>query len=716
MKSKIRKYLIYIVKFAKSPNKKTIVKELSREIREKGLIIGIKSLLHKKIHLKGNYYNQLHYDIKNVLIEKFDKATKVRLPLALSPKVSIIIPMYNQLEFTYNCVFSIYKNNEFKDYEIIIADDNSTDDSNLLKEYFEHIVIIKNEINLGFIKNCNNAASKAKGEYLVFLNNDTQVQKDWLIELLNVFKNFDKAGLAGSKLIYPDGRLQEAGGIIWKDGSGWNYGNRDDPSKPEYNYIKEADYISGASIMIPTVLWKELGGFDEIYSPAYNEDSDLCFRIRKNGYKVIYQPFSEVVHFEGVSHGKDVKKGVKQYQVINQKKFLDRWQSELIKKSPNGENVFYERDRTNGKKHVMVIDHYLPTVDKDAGSRTISNFMEVMLELGYSVKFLGENQNSSRHYEKLFQEKGVEVLFGFEYNFYDQSWKNYLLKYMDNFDAFVLSRSSVCMPIISFLRSHNYKGNIIYYGHDLGYLRMAQEALIKNDQELSKRAKRIKSEEDFMYENADNSLVISQEESDYLKKYIVKPLHYVPPYFFDVAPAIPSYGSREGILFVGGFNHPPNRDAILWFLNEIYEPVFNENIRLTIAGSKMPKEIYDYKNRFSSLKVLTDVSNEELDDLYSKARIAIVPLKFGAGVKGKVIEAMAKGVPIVGTDVAFEGMPKEEGFLYKGINAPQEIRDEIIAMYSNKEKWERYSEFGKQYVRYNFNKESMKRVFRNIIG
>ncbi|MCD6011428.1 MAG: putative glycosyltransferase [Flavipsychrobacter sp.] len=717
MRNKLRKYKAYLVKFAESPDKKTIIKDLTSEIKNKGVITGFRSYLHKKVHLKGGLLSSEPKEYVKPEIEKFDVSAKVCLPHNEHPRVSIIIPMYNQLEYSCDCVYSIYRNCEDKDYEVIIADDNSPlESSDVMKEYFENIIIIKNETNLGFIRNCNNAASKAKGDYLLFLNNDTQVQKGWLEELLNIFRKYGKVGIAGSKLVYPDGSLQEAGGIKWKDGSAWNYGNQDDPTKCQFNYVKETDYISGASLMVRRSLWDELGGFDELYVPAYCEDSDLCFRVREKGYKVMYQPFSVVVHFEGVSHGTDVRKGVKQYQVLNQKKFAKRWQHELKLKAKNGENVFFERDRSRNKKHVLVVDHYLPTVDKDAGSRTISNFMDSMVELGYVVHFLGENQVSFKAYEKAYQEKGIEVLYGDEYSFHFRKWKEYLIKHLHDFDAVLMSRSHVCAPLMSFLRNHHFRGTIMYYGHDLGYLRLEQEAILTKDDELKKQAKKIKSVEDFMYQNADVSFYISQEEADYLKKYIVKPLHYVPPYFFDVAASRPGYEAREGIFFIGGFNHPPNREGMMWFLDEVYAPLHAKNIKLTIAGSKMPQELFAYQEKYNLLSIRPDVSNEELETLYANTRIAIVPLRSGAGVKGKVIEAMAKGVPVVGTDIAFEGMPKKEDYLYKGANTPDDMYNEIMSVYSSGERWEQLSQFGMKYVQENFSKDNMTSVFKKIIG
>lgn len=198
---------------------------------------------------------------------QFDKAE--------NPQVSIIIPVYNQWLHTYCCLLSISENTKDISYEIIVADDVSTDETIKICDYAKNISVIRNQTNLGFLLNCNNAAKYANGRYIVFLNNDVNVQENWLKSLVDLIESDSKIGMVGSKLVYSNGRLQEAGGIIWSDAIGWIYGRMDDPNKPEYNYVKECDYISGASIMIKTDLWKQIGGFDERFVPAYYEDADL---------------------------------------------------------------------------------------------------------------------------------------------------------------------------------------------------------------------------------------------------------------------------------------------------------------------------------------------------------------------------------------------------------------------------------------------------------
>ena len=184
--------------------------------------------------------------------------------------ISIILPVYNQLPFTLSALASVYTQKTSHHFEIILADDASTDQTQELGQAgIQNLHISRTEGNLGFLGNVNQAAKKAQGKYIVLLNNDTIALDGWLDALIDTLESDPGIGLVGSQLIFPSGRLQEAGGIVWRDGSAWNYGRNEDPQDPRYAFARDVDYCSGASIALPRALWEALGGFDgETYLKA----------------------------------------------------------------------------------------------------------------------------------------------------------------------------------------------------------------------------------------------------------------------------------------------------------------------------------------------------------------------------------------------------------------------------------------------------------------
>ena len=233
------------------------------------------------------------------------------------------------------------------------------------------------------------------------------------MELLN---SDDKIGMVGSKLIYPNGILQEAGGVVWNNGECLNFGIGNRADLPEYNYIKEVDYISGASIMIKKELFEKIGGFDKRFIPAYYEDTDLAFQLRKLGYKVVYQPRSVVEHYEGISNGKNINitSSIKYFQTINQKKFIEKWKDELNYQSRQGD-VFIARDRSMNKSRILVVDRFVPNYDKDAGGRCCFMYLKLFKSIGLQVSFLPEDSRVIEPYTTTLEQMGIEVLYGKSY-------------------------------------------------------------------------------------------------------------------------------------------------------------------------------------------------------------------------------------------------------------------------------------------------------------
>ena len=619
---------------------------------------------------------------------EFSEGGILTVPASETPLVSIVIPAYNQAAYTYACIRSICENTDagVTPYEIILADDASTDATKEIELWIRNIKRAVTPGNLGFLKNCNNAAKLAAGNYILFLNNDTKVTKGWLSSLTELCEKDETIGLCGSKLIYPDGRLQEAGGIIWDDGTGWNYGRLDDPQKPQYNYVKEADYISGASIMIRKTLWEELGGFDERYAPAYCEDSDLAFSVRKAGKRVVYQPLSVVVHFEGISNGTDVNgTGLKRYQAVNLGKFREKWAAELKNQSVNTGNPdpFRARDRSQRKKTILIIDHYVPRRDQDAGSKTTYQYIKMFIDRGFNVKFLPDDFKREEPYAGELMQMGVEVLYGGDMrdNIFD-----WILKNKSNIDIAYLNRPHITVKYIDFLRE-NTKIKCIYYGHDLHYMRIGREFALTGDIRKRREADYWKSIEYQVMEQAHAVYYPSQDERDaILSENPLINVKAITAYIYE-KPEEPGtaadYAKREGILFVGGFSHPPNADGVLWFLKDIWPRVHSAlpSAVFYIAGSHPTEEILSLDGK-DNVKVLGFVSDERLKELYHSTRLAAVPLRYGAGVKGKVIEALNEDSVVITTPVGAEGIPDAEKVMAVCENA-ESFADKLISLYND---------------------------------
>lgn len=218
-----------------------------------------------------------------------------------APVVSVIIPAYNHLALTLACLQSLSENPQLTPFEVIVVDDKSSDETAAVLSGCAALHYLSNNANSGFIRTCNKGAAHAKGKYLFFLNNDTEVQQHWLDPLVAVLDQQADAGIAGSKLVYPSGHLQEAGTSLRADGSVDMIGLNGNPYEEKYCRVREVDHCSGAAILIRADLFRQVGGFDECYAPAYFEDCDLSLKIRQAGFRVLFQPESVVVHHLSVT-------------------------------------------------------------------------------------------------------------------------------------------------------------------------------------------------------------------------------------------------------------------------------------------------------------------------------------------------------------------------------------------------------------------------------
>ena len=586
--------------------------------------------------------------------------------------VSIVIPVHNALVFTLTSVLSLLRLETQYRFEILIADDASSDlTETIFSSMGNRLRLVRQVVNVGFLENCNLAAAEARGRFLIFLNNDTILLPGWLDELIATFDRDSSVGYVGSKLLNADGTLQEAGGIVWRDGSGWNFGRGSNASLPEFNYVKDVDYCSGASIAIPMALWGDLGGFDPMYRPAYCEDSDLAFRVRAAGYRSVYQPFSELVHHEGRSHGRDETSGIKAYQVTNQQKFFVRWAETLKRENlPHGHNVLVARDRSRTRPHILIVDHYVPQWERDAGSRTMYHFVRAFLACGFQITFWPDNLHRDPIYTAPLQRMGVEVIFGPDYVDQFGTW---FTARADLFDYALLSRPHIAIKYIEAV-SASLKTRVLYYGHDLHWNRLMDQYAVTGNPDDLKQAELFREDEMRLARASAIVLYPSEAERDLVRQSVGSEtvVAAVPAWIFDendLAVGAKRVEASEvcdpfRLLFVGGFGHPPNSDGVSWFVSEVFPRLLEADARfnLAIVGSNAGSDILALAG--NGVEIIGQVSDEELTRLYERAGSAIVPLRFGGGVKGKVIEAFAKGLPVISTSVGVQGIVDPERLVF----------------------------------------------------
>jgi O-antigen biosynthesis protein len=677
------------------------------DARYESLNLQMESIVNTKAITAIKNLNTVH----SVVVESYENRKKFppfALPKVKNPEVSIIIPAYNKFELTYHCIASIALAYNKTSYEVILADDCSTDETIEVTKIIKNLKVSKNPENLRFLKSCNRASDIVNGEYIIFLNNDTEVRSFWIDELITQHKKDSTVGLTGSKLLNSDGSLQEAGGVVWGNGQPWNVGRNMNPQYPDYNYVRQVDYLSGAAMCIPTKVWKEVGKFSEELAPAYYEDTDLAFKVRAAGYKTLYVPHSEVVHFEGQSHGTDFTKGLKQYQVINEKTFRAKWFKAFKNNGTASlQNLKIEKDR-NINARILVIDYTTPIPHNDAGSYAAIQEIKLMVSLGFKVTFVPENLAHFGKHTRELQKIGVEVLYAPFYT----SLTEVLNLRLEEMDAVYITRYYVAQNYLAKIKQAGKK--VIFNNADLHFLREIRTALNNGRNEASLSvAVETRGQELDVCRKVDAVLTYTATEQAVISSHILEidKLH-ITPWVLEEKSSGPTFAQRKGIAFLGGYNHKPNVEAVEYLVNKIM-PILKKqrpDIVLSVYGSKMPEIFKSYET--DNIKMVGFAAH--LDDVYHNHRVFVSPLLSGAGIKGKVLDSMAYGLPTVLTEVAAEGTGLTHGISTLIAEDPEEWVEAIIKLYDDEKLWNRFAENELALVKEKYSFEHGKKAFKDI--
>ncbi|QOY22694.1 glycosyltransferase [Xanthomonas citri] len=625
------------------------------------------------------------------------------LPHSPTPRVTVVIPVYNHIAHTLACLRALAAHPPLLSVEIIVVDDGSSDATAEQLPQIAGLQYHPRASNGGFIAACNDGIALAGGDFVVLLNNDTIPQPGWLDRLIDTFARYPGAGLVGAQLVYPDGRLQESGGVVFGDGSAWSYGRFGSSEDPRYAYVRAMDYCSGAAIALPRALLHTLGGLDRRYMPAYYEDTDLAFAVRAAGYQVLVQPASVVVH--------DRTNETKTGSVVaeHQRQFAKKWALRLGKQVQQpvlpGPALLHRHQR-----QVLILDECVPQPDRDSGSLRQFNLIRLLREEGAHVVFVPTRREHAGRHTQALQQLGVEVW----YAPFLEGIGSWLRSHGARFAVVLLVRHHVAHACLPLLRQYARQARTLFDTVDLHYLRERRGAELAGDANLLRSAERTRVRELEIMAATDVTLLVSAAEqaqlradAPHIRTALLSNLH-------EVAGSGHSFAQRRGLVFVGGFRHPPNVDAVQWFISEIFPQVRAQlpEVVFHCIGADLPDALKLLADECPGVRLHGHVP--DLVPFMDSARIAVAPLRFGAGVKGKINLSMAHGQPVVGTTCAVEGMHLRDGEDVCVADDAEAFAAAIVRLYQDATLWQRLADNGLRNVAEHFSLDAARATVREL--
>lgn len=643
-------------------------------------------------------------------IDWMERARSIDLPLAEQPRVTVVIPTFNHSDDVVRCVESIAASGDRTPFNIVVVDDSSASGEVDVMRAIPGIRVLSLPSNVGFSGACTAGIEASDTEFLLLLNNDTEVLPGWLDSMVATMDSRQNVGVVGSMILRADFRLQEAGAIMWSDGCGTHYGSGSSPTEGFVRYGREVDYCSGASLLVRRTVWDQVGGFDPALEPAYYEDTDLCFAVREAGYAVWYEPSSRVLHREGSSHGRG-HYGLKRQQIVNRNEFVSKWVHELRSEAkPDSMSDWLlvgGRDRrANG--HVLVCDHQELDPNSDSGSVRMNEILMALVDRGNIVHFYADGPLRNPTWMDSISAHGVEVLRN------GSSLESFLLSHREMLDLVLVSRPGVMADVLSSLILYAPNTPIAYDMVDSHALRLRRKAGLTGLKEDELIADFVAAVEKRAIRTADVVIAVSEVDLEYAhsviganraRSLIVSNVHR------RMGEGKP-FGERSGLLFVGGFQHDPNVDAAKYLVNEIFPKIREqiEDVELRIVGSNVT---HDVRN-LDGDGVIIEGWVEDLEPVYASTRVVVAPLRYGAGVKGKIGEAMSHHVPVVTTVVGAEGMNLQVGKEILVAETPEAFAAAVVDVYTNESRWRELSREGSEAVEQNLGVRALVRALDNL--
>lgn len=606
------------------------------------------------------------------------------------PTVSVIMVLYNQFPLTLMALASL------RDcfpgaLELIIIDSGSRDETRRLEDYVSGAVIRHLDHNASFLLSCNMALGMVSADAVLYLNNDVKLAPGAVQNALDRLTSDPKIGAVGGKIIRTNGRLQEAGSIIWRDGSAYGYLRDADPNCPEANFVRDVDYCSGAFLLVSTALAKTLGGFDEAYAPAYFEESDFCVRIIQNGYRVVYDPFVVIEHLEFGSSCSNSSQALMQR---NRRIFASKQAEFLRGQYPaHSGNAILARSRPTNGLRILFIEDRIPLRSLGSGYVRSNDIVRSMARQGCAVTVFPVDA----HYHSLGRVYGdfpdtVEVLFDRSAEDLDR----FLEKRAGAFDLVWIGRTHNLARLLPVLHKNSryLPGTEFILDTEAVIsprLLLRDEVLGLTEQATPKNLDVALREEFECAYFCQKVVAVTDREAEFIRRAGHQNV-VVLGHSLQTRSTGKSFSERKGLLFVGAIvdAESPNLDSLIWFGREVLPRVRAElgsEVRLTVVGSRSRKVDLSCLNEFEGLDIVGEV--EDLEPFYDTSRVFVAPTRFAGGIPYKIHESASFGLPVVASDllIAQLGWTDGEDIVSGGAPDAGVFADAIIRLYRDETFW-----------------------------
>ena len=617
--------------------------------------------------------------------------SEISLPRLEEPDVSVVMVLYGGGKVATRAISALAQNTE-PCFELILVDNASQDDSLArVEEQVEGATVVRNTTNTGFGPASNQGAALARGRTLCFLNSDALVEPGWLPPLLETLAE-PGVGAAVPLFLNENGTVQEAGSVVDSIGHAHAVGGDGDPRDFRYRFRREVDFGSAACMLVPAELFFELGGFDELFAPAYFEDTDLCFKLHERGLKTIFEPRSRVVH---IRHGSGTSGAARKLMEEHRDLFVERWgerltrRPRLVEVAQKPHQMLAARD-AEALDRILVIDDRVPYTDRGSGDPRMAALLGELAALwpAARITFAASHGEDAERYAEPLLRQGIEIVAQ------PADWTDWFEERRFHYGVVIVSRQQNAGAFHGHLSRTQPQALRVFDTEALSFLRLERLAELtapgKEQKTVRAASANTRKWEIQAVQDADVIFCVSDEEARFIAEVAPGTPAYVLPGIVAREPDPPGFDQRTDLLFFGGFlagAASPNADSLRYLIDEVL-PLFWEehpDVGLNVVGADMDDSI----RALDGPRVRIVGYVEDPAGWLGRARVHVNPMRFGAGLKQKFLDSLAAGLPFVTTSIGAEGFPLGDVRGSLVADDPAGLAQRLGCLYDDRDEWER---------------------------